>query len=102
MEHKQQLLERIANREAQIGIVGLGYVGLPLAVAFAQEGFSVVGVDLDSRKIARVQRGGSYGEDVPPLAEHFFRKCNLMAQRVLALRRTADLVEDDVQTYRIA
>ncbi|MBK7216930.1 MAG: nucleotide sugar dehydrogenase [Candidatus Promineofilum sp.] len=65
MEHKQQLLERIANREAQIGIVGLGYVGLPLAVAFAQEGFSVVGVDLDSRKIAALQRGESYVEDVP-------------------------------------
>ena len=47
MEHKQQLLDRIARREARIGIVGLGYVGLPLAVAFAQQGFTVVGVDLD-------------------------------------------------------
>ena len=60
MEHKQQLLERIATREAQIGIVGLGYVGLPLAVAFAQEGFRVVGVDLDARKVAALQRGESY------------------------------------------
>ncbi len=65
MEHKQQLLERIANREAQIGIVGLGYVGLPLAVAFAQEGFRVVGVDLDARKVSALQSGQSYVEDVP-------------------------------------
>ena len=64
MEHKQQLLERIANRDAQIGIVGLGYVGLPLAVAFAQEGFRVVGVDLDARKVAALQQGESYVEDV--------------------------------------
>ena len=65
MEHKHQLLERIARREARIGIVGLGYVGLPLAVAFAQEGFAVVGVDLDARKVSALQRGESYVEDVP-------------------------------------
>lgn len=65
MEHKQQLLDRIAARQARIGIVGLGYVGLPLAVAFAEEGFQVVGVDLDTRKIAALQRGESYIEDVP-------------------------------------
>ena len=65
MEHKHQLLDRIARREARIGIVGLGYVGLPLAVAFAQEGFAVVGVDLDARKVSALQRGESYVEDVP-------------------------------------
>ncbi len=65
MEHKQQLLKRIAERQARIGIVGLGYVGLPLAVAFAEEGFTVVGVDLDARKVAALQRGESYVEDVP-------------------------------------
>ena len=65
MERKQTLLSRIANREAQVGIVGLGYVGLPLAVAFAQEGFHVLGVDVDPRKVASLQRGESYVEDVP-------------------------------------
>ncbi len=68
MEHKQQLLKRIADRQARIGIVGLGYVGLPLAVAFAEEGFAVVGVDLDARKVAALQRGESYVEDVPASA----------------------------------
>ena len=65
MQRKQQLLTRIAERQARIGIVGLGYVGLPLAVAFAQEGFRVTGVDLDAGKIASLNRGESYVEDVP-------------------------------------
>ena len=65
MDRKQQLLDKIAGRQALIGIVGLGYVGLPLAVAFAKEGFSVVGVDLDARKIESLKRGESYVEDIP-------------------------------------
>jgi UDP-N-acetyl-D-glucosamine dehydrogenase len=48
-----------------IGIVGLGYVGLPLAVAFAEAGEHVVGVDLDSRKITGIRGGHSYIEDIP-------------------------------------
>ncbi|MCL2770232.1 MAG: nucleotide sugar dehydrogenase, partial [Solirubrobacterales bacterium] len=47
-----------------VGIVGLGYVGLPLAVAFAEEGCEVIGVDLDGRKVAAVRAGESYIEDV--------------------------------------
>ena len=43
MTYKQQLLDRLSNREAKVGIVGLGYVGLPLAVEFAEAGFSVIG-----------------------------------------------------------
>ncbi|MFW6183139.1 MAG: nucleotide sugar dehydrogenase [Chloroflexota bacterium] len=62
---KQQLLARIENREAQVGIVGLGYVGLPLAVAFAQAGFRVIGVDVDERKVELLNQGASYVEDVP-------------------------------------
>jgi UDP-N-acetyl-D-glucosamine dehydrogenase len=48
-----------------IGVIGLGYVGLPLAVAFAQEGCDVVAVDVDSRKIEAIEAGDSYIEDVP-------------------------------------
>ena len=48
-----------------VGIVGLGYVGLPLAVAFAQEGCEVVAVDVDARKVAAIEAGESYIEDVP-------------------------------------
>src|SRR5271155_4731113 len=48
-----------------VGIIGLGYVGLPLAVAFAQEGCDVIAVDVDSRKIEAIAAGSSYIEDVP-------------------------------------
>jgi UDP-N-acetyl-D-glucosamine dehydrogenase len=50
---------------ATVGIIGLGYVGLPLAVAFAQEGCDVIGVDVDPRKIEAIEAGNSYIEDVP-------------------------------------
>ena len=50
---------------ATVGIIGLGYVGLPLAVAFAQEGCEVIGVDVDPRKIEAIEAGDSYIEDVP-------------------------------------
>jgi UDP-N-acetyl-D-glucosamine dehydrogenase len=48
-----------------VGVIGLGYVGLPLAVAFAREGCEVVGVDVDGRKIEAIEAGRSYIEDVP-------------------------------------
>jgi UDP-N-acetyl-D-glucosamine dehydrogenase len=48
-----------------VGVVGLGYVGLPLALAFAEEGSDVVGLDVDSRRIEMVRAGDSYVEDVP-------------------------------------
>ena len=59
------LKARIANKTARVGIVGLGYVGLPLAVEFAREGFPVIGVDIDQRKVASLQKGTSYIPDVP-------------------------------------
>ncbi len=64
MNQKDKLLGRIARREAQLGVVGLGYVGLPLAMAFAEAGFTVVGVDVDADKVACLRRGQSYVEDV--------------------------------------
>ena len=48
-----------------VGLIGLGYVGLPLAVAFAETGATVIGVDLDSRRVAAVRAGTSFIEDVP-------------------------------------
>ncbi len=49
----------------KVGVIGLGYVGLPLAVAFAEEGCEVVGVDLDPRRAAQIEAGESYIEDIP-------------------------------------
>ncbi len=59
------LEEKISNRAARVGIVGLGYVGLPLAVEFAKAGFQVTGIDLSSEKTRRVNAGDSYVGDVP-------------------------------------
>ena len=59
------LFERIKSREARIGIIGLGYVGLPLAVEFAKAGFSVIGLDVDAEKTSALNAGSSYIPDVP-------------------------------------
>jgi UDP-N-acetyl-D-glucosamine dehydrogenase len=59
-----QLLERIRDRRARVGVVGLGYVGLPLAVEFAKSGLTCTGIDLDDRKISAISRGESYIPDV--------------------------------------
>ena len=59
-----QLTERIANRTARVGIIGLGYVGLPLAIEFAKAGFSVTGIDVIESKVARINAGDSYVQDV--------------------------------------
>lgn len=65
---KDDLLSRIASREARIGVIGLGYVGLPLVVEFARAGFRATGFEVDSRKSAAVNRGESYIPDVPASA----------------------------------
>src|SRR5258708_1222339 len=62
---QRELEEKIRNRKAKVGIVGLGYVGLPLAVEFAKAGFEVIGIDLSEPKVARVNAGDSYIADIP-------------------------------------
>src|SRR5262249_21852415 len=59
-----ELSERIRRREARCGVIGLGYVGLPLALEFARAGFRVTGVDLDGAKVDAVNAGRSYIVDL--------------------------------------
>ena len=59
------LSEKIEAREAVISVIGLGYVGLPLAVVFAEAGFPVVGIDTDATRVNSVNQGVSYIADVP-------------------------------------
>ncbi len=61
----QVLKEKIDTKTAHVGIVGLGYVGLPLAVEFAKAGFHVTGIDLQQSRIDRLMQGESYIQDVP-------------------------------------
>jgi len=64
MSTPARLLARIQSRQARVGVVGLGYVGLPLAAEFATSGFTTTGIDLDARKVAAIARGESYIPDV--------------------------------------
>ena len=58
------LREKIANKTAKVGVLGLGYVGLPLAVEFAKAGFEVTGIDVSEAKVARLNAGESYVQDI--------------------------------------
>ena len=58
------LKDKIRDRKARVGVIGLGYVGLPLAVEFAKKGFNVTGFDVDASKIDEINAGGSYILDV--------------------------------------
>ena len=62
---KEQLLARIKNKTSHIAVIGVGYVGLPLAVEFAQAGFCVTGIDVNASKMALLNAGSSYIPDVP-------------------------------------
>jgi UDP-N-acetyl-D-glucosamine dehydrogenase len=59
-----RLLDRISTRRAHVAVVGLGYVGLPLAVAFAEAGFSVIGLDVDPERVTTLNSGESYIDDI--------------------------------------
>ena len=73
-----QLIQRIENRAARIGIIGMGYVGLPLALLFSEERFAVTGFDIDARKVSALNAGGSYivripGTEIQAAQKHGFR-----------------------------
>src|SRR4029077_19682594 len=55
-----QLKNKIQQRKARVGIIGLGYVGLPLALLFSEQKFAVTGFDIDQRKVDTLAQGGSY------------------------------------------
>ncbi|NIT54048.1 MAG: UDP-N-acetyl-D-glucosamine dehydrogenase, partial [candidate division Zixibacteria bacterium] len=63
--YQEELQQKFQNRSAKIAILGLGYVGLPLATLFAESGFEVTGVEPNLSKIETLNRGESYVQDVP-------------------------------------
>ena len=87
-----QLKDKLAKKTAVIGIVGLGYVGLPLAIAFSQAGFKVLGFDTQSKKVNLINKGESYITDISSkdLA------AAVASKRFLATTAQSRLVEADV------
>jgi UDP-N-acetyl-D-glucosamine dehydrogenase len=65
MGNRSLLLNKITEKKAIIGIIGLGYVGLPLALIFAEKGFTVIGLDNDDKKIPKLMNGNSYIRHIP-------------------------------------
>src|SRR5215204_1774213 len=62
---KNELIKLITNKQAHIGVIGLGYVGLPLLVEFASQGFRGTGFEVDEAKARQINEGNSYIGDVP-------------------------------------
>src|SRR5689334_2809626 len=93
------LIGRIRTRQANIGVIGLGYVGLPLAVEFAKSGFSVTGFDVDSCKSTQINSGVSYIPDVSSaeLAE-VVRAGTLRATTDMSLLGSMDAIDICVPT----
>ena len=85
---KNELLEKIRRREAVVAIYGLGYVGLPLALCFAEAGFATIGFDSDHHKVKKLNAGRSYIERIPDAA--IARATGLTATCDYALTAKAD------------
>jgi UDP-N-acetyl-D-glucosamine dehydrogenase len=73
-----QFIQKVENRSAHIGIIGMGYVGLPLSLLFSEERFAVTGFDIDGRKVSTLNSGGSYivripGTEIQSAQKHGFR-----------------------------
>jgi len=90
--NKHVLLEKIASRTAKVGVIGLGYVGLPLVVEFAGSGFDSKGFEVDTRKADAINRGESYIPDVP--TSHVAKL--VAAKKLSATTDFAQLKEQDI------
>src|SRR5574342_308296 len=62
---KSVILDKLDNKSAVIGVVGLGYVGLPLLLCFVEKGFHVIGLDIDAKKTEALLKGESYIKHIP-------------------------------------
>ena len=93
------LYNKINNKEANIGVIGLGYVGLPLAIEFAKAGFNVSGIDVDDKKIAAINKGNNYISDIDDsLLLDLVKKGNLKATKDTSIITTLDAISICVPT----
>jgi len=99
MSTKETLIKKLKEKKAQIAILGLGYVGLPLAVVFAEAGFHVTGIDPDSRKVDSLAKGISYIPDVKTeVVERLVKSGYLTATTDFAVLQDMDAVSICVPT----
>src|SRR5215204_2073957 len=99
MSTKEILIEKLKEKKASIAILGLGYVGLPLAVVFAEAGFHVTGIDPDSRKVDSLTKGISYIPDVKTEAvERLVKSGYLTATTDFSILKDMDAVSICVPT----
>jgi UDP-N-acetyl-D-glucosamine dehydrogenase len=96
---KDNLIQKLKSKEARVAILGLGYVGLPLAVVFAEAGFHVTGIDPDSRKVDSLKKGISYIPDVKTEAiEKLVKSGHLTATTDFSVLKEIDAVSICVPT----
>lgn len=99
MPIKEELIKKLHNKTATVAVLGMGYVGLPLAVVFAEAGFRVVGIDPDARKAKDFGRGKSYIQDVPDAAIRRLRESGKLSLTTdFSALRAADAVSICVPT----
>src|ERR671925_76669 len=99
MSTKETLMEELTAKKARVGILGMGYVGLPLAVVFAEAGFHVTGIDPDSRKVDCLNQGISYIPDVKTEAvEKLVKSGHLAATTDFSILQELDAVSICVPT----
>ena len=99
MSTKETLIKKLREKDVRVGILGLGYVGLPLAVVFSEAGFKVTGFDPDSRKVDSLNRGVSYIPDVKTGAiEKLVKSGKLTATTDFSLLQEMDAVSICVPT----
>ena len=96
---QELLIEKIQTRAAKVGVIGLGYVGLPLAVEFASAGFSVTGIDVQPAKVAELNKGKSYIRDVSNEAvRHYIDSGHLCATTDFSIIAELDSINIAVPT----
>jgi UDP-N-acetyl-D-glucosamine dehydrogenase len=96
---KQDLIKKFEDKSAVIAVVGLGYVGLPLSVVFAEAGFTVIGLEVDGRKVDAINKGISYIQDVPSgQVEALMKNGRLKATTDFSVLREVDAVSICVPT----
>jgi len=92
-------MRRVERRTARVGVIGLGYTGLPLATEFAKAGYRVTGFEIDEKRVGELNRGRSYIQDVPTReVRDLVRKGTLRATASFDELRRMDAIDICVPT----